>query len=230
MTVIIKSPLFYTVLTVACYLLSIYIHKKLKLHYLVPILIATVMLIGLLTFMGVDYSEYMTGGSIVIFFLGPATVSLSVPLYRQMKMFNRKKFLIFIAGISVGVLTAVTSVIVLSELTGLSDILKRSLFGKSVTLPIAVGICESAGGIVSVTIAGVIVAGITGAVCAPLIIRMTGVKEPISRGAAIGTASHIIGTVKAFEIGEKEGSVSSLSIGVAGIITACFVPVILLFM
>ena len=97
-------------------------------------------------------------------------------------------------------------------------------------MPIAVGISESAGGIVAVTIASVIVAGITGATLAPFIIKITGVKNAISKGAAIGTASHIIGTIKAFELGEKEGSVSSLSIGIAGTMTAFFIPVVLIFL
>ncbi len=161
--------------------------------------------------------------------MGPATVSLSVPLYRQMKMFNRKKFIIIIIGITSGVVTALGSVLYLSKITGLSEVIIRSMFGKSVTMPIAMGICESASGIASVTVSGVIVAGIIGAACSPLIIKLRD-KHPISKGAALGTASHIIGTVRAFELGEKEGSVSSISIGIAGVITAFIVPLFLLLL
>ncbi len=230
MTDIINSPVFYVLLTLFCYLVSNYIYGRIKLHYIVPVLISSLILIGYLLVIGTDYAEYMTGGSVVMFFLGPATVSLAVPLYRQLKLFNKKKFLIITAGITSGVITALVSVLVLSKITGLSDSITRSLFGKSVTMPIALGICRSAEGIVAVTVAGVMVAGIFGAVIAPLIIRLTGVKHPVSRGAAIGTSSHIIGTIRAFEIGEKEGSVSSVSIGIAGVITAFLVPVILIFL
>ena len=230
MNEIIRSPLFYVFITILSYVLSAYIYKKSKIPYLIPILVSTFMLIAVLIVLGIDYSEYMKGGSVILLFLAPATVSLAVPLYRQIKAFNKKKFLIIIAGIGSGVVTAVLSVIGLSKITGLSDILMRSLFGKSVTLPIAVGISESAGGIVAITIAAVIIAGITGAALAPLVIRITGVKDAISKGAALGTASHIIGTVKAFELGEKEGSVSSFSIGIAGTLTAFIIPVVLIFL
>ena len=228
MNEIIRSPHFFVFITILCYVLSSYIYSKSKITYLLPILISTIMLIAVLLILGIDYSDYMKGGSVFLLFLVPATVSLAVPLYRQIKTFNEKKFLILIVGIGSGVVTAVLSVIGLSKVTGLSDILMRSLFGKSVTMPIAVAVTESVGGIVSVTIAGVIVAGITGAVLAPFIIKITGVKNPISKGVAIGTASHIIGTIKAFEIGEKEGSVSSLSIGLAGVITAFLIPVFMI--
>ncbi len=230
LTEILHSPVFYVFLTMLCYLMSVWTYRKLKLHYIVPVLISSVMLILYLVFTGTDYNQYMTGGSIILFFLGPATVSLAVPLYRQISLFNRKKFIIVTAGIASGVITALSTVLFLSRMTGLSDSVIRSLFGKSVTMPIAMGICRSAGGIISLTVAGVMVAGITGAVAAPLVLKITCVKHPAAKGAAIGTSSHIIGTVRAFEMGEKEGSVSSISIGIAGIITAFFVPVFILFL
>ena len=227
---ILTSPFSYVLITLLCYLLADYIYRKINLHYIVPILISMALLITVLTASGIKHSEYMAGGSVISFFLGPATVSLAVPLFRQMKLFNRKKFLIIIMGITAGVLTALSSVLVLSKITGLSDVIIRSLYGKSVTMPIGLGICESASGIAYVTILGIIVAGITGAVTAPMIIKLTGIKHPVSKGAALGTASHIIGTVRAFEIGEKEGSVSIISIGIAGVITAFIVPVFIRFL
>ena len=227
---IFTSPLLYVIITLVCYLLADFIYKKIKLHYILPILISMAMLIAVLTVSGITHSEYMSGGSVIAFFLGPATVSLAVPLFRQMKLFNRKKSVIILVGITSGVITALVSVLVLSKITGLSDVIIRSLYGKSVTMPIALGICESAEGIAYVTISGVIVAGILGAVAAPLIFKLVKIKHPVAKGAALGTASHIIGTVRAFEIGEKEGSVSSISIGIAGVITAFIVPLFLCFL
>ena len=227
---IFASPFFYVLITLICYLLADLIYKKVNLHYILPILLSMVMLIAVLKVSGITHSKYMAGGSVIAFFLGPATVSLAVPLFRQIKLFNRKKFAIIIIGITSGVVTALSSVLVLSKATGLSDVIIRSMYGKSVTMPIALGICESAAGIAYVTIAGVIVAGIFGAITAPAVFKILKIKHPAAKGAALGTASHIIGTVRAFEIGEKEGSVSSISIGIAGIITAFLVPVFLLFL
>ena len=48
----------------------------------------------------------------------------------------------------------------------------------------------------------------------------------MAKGIAIGTSSHAIGTSKALEIGPVEGAMSSLSIAVAGILTAVLCPVV----
>ena len=91
MNELLTSPFFYVILTLLCYLLSDYIYRKINLHYILPILVSMVLLITLLTVAGIKHSKYMAGGSVISFFLGPATVSLAVPLFRQMKLFNRKK-------------------------------------------------------------------------------------------------------------------------------------------
>ena len=75
------------------------------------------------------------------------------------------------------------------------------------------------GGIVPITVAAVIVTGIMGAVLAPLLIRLFRVKDPVEAGVAIGTCSHALGTTKALELGEVQGAMSGIAIGVAGIIT-----------
>ena len=45
------------------------------------------------------------------------------------------------------------------------------------------------------------------------------IKNPIAAGVGIGTSSHAMGTSKAVELGEIEGAMSGISIGVAGILT-----------
>ena len=120
-------------------------------------------------------------------------------------------------------------VIVISKLIGLSDILMRSLLPKSITIPMGSVVSEQIGGIPSVTIISIVVTGITGAVAAPAICKICRIKHKVAQGIAIGTVSHALGTTKAMEMGEIQGAMSSLSIGVAGLFTAIVAPIILSF-
>ena len=84
---------------------------------------------------------------------------------------------------------------------------------------IGMGISEELGGIVTITVAAIIITGIIGNMFGDVICRLCGIRHPIATGLAIGTASHAMGTAKAMEIGEIEGAMSSLSIAVAGLMT-----------
>lgn len=98
---------------------------------------------------------------------------------------------------------------------------------KSVTTAIAIEIADKMGGIVTVTIIVVIITGIIGAVLAPTILKVAKIDEPVAKGIAIGTSAHAIGTAKAMEIGEVEGAMSGLAIGVTGIVTVFVAPLVL---
>ena len=131
----------------------------------------------------------------------------------------KKNLIPILAGTFTGSVASIASVLVLCRLFGLSDELTASLIPKSVTTPIAMEISKQQGGIVPITVAAVIVTGIFGAVLAPIFIRIFRVKNPVEAGIAIGTCSHALGTSKALELGEVEGAMSGIAIGVAGIIT-----------
>ena len=95
----------------------------------------------------------------------------------------------------------------------------NALLPKSCTTPIAVGIAESHGGIAAITMVAVLVTGFIGAVCAPLFAKLMHVTEPVAEGLAIGACSHALGTTKAAELGEVQGAMSGIAIGVCGLIT-----------
>ena len=119
-----------------------------------------------------------------------------------------------------GVVTAVGSVLVLSRLFGLDDSLTVSLLPKSVTTPIATAVSEGHGGVVPITVAAVIFTGILGNLLTPLLVRLFRVRDPLAVGLGIGACSHALGTAKALELGETEGAMSGLAIGVCGLLTA----------
>ena len=161
-------------------------------------------------------------------FLGPATVVLAVPLYKQLQLF-KKHFVPIMAGILIGSIIGIISIIFLSTLLNLTPELITSLVPKSVTTPIGVEITKALGGVPSLTIAAIILSGIIGAVAGPTLCKIFKIEDEIALGIALGTASHALGTSKAMELGEIQGAMSSLSMGIAGIITVFLAPILLYF-
>ena len=160
------------------------------------------------------YTELTTG----LLFLGPATVCLAVTIYAQIDLL-KKNLLPILAGCAAGAVTSVLSIWGLCRLFGLDRTLTVSLLPKSVTTPIATAIAEGQGGIVSITVAAVIFTGILGNLCAPALARLFRVKDPVAAGLAIGACSHAMGTARALELGETEGAMSGLAIGLCGLAT-----------
>ena len=173
----------------------------------------------------IDFDTYNKGGQFINMFLGPATVVLAVPLYKQLDLLKRHAKAI-LTGIFVGSLIGICSIIGISYLVGLDASIIKSLVPKSVTTPIGISISSQLGGLVPITVLAIIVTGIIGAVFGPTICKLFKIKDKVAVGVAIGTASHAVGTSKALQLGEVEGAMSSLSIGIAGIMTVIIAPVV----
>ncbi len=229
MSVIINSPLFGILLTLVAFEIGVLISQKFKYSFLNPLLIGNILIVGFLLITGVSLESYNVGGDYISVMLSPATVVLAVPLYRQIQKLQHfwKPIL---AGIIAGSLTAMACVIVAGKLLGLGKVLTLSLLPKSVTIPMGSVISEQIGGIPSVTIIAITVTGITGAVTAPAVCRFCRIKHKVAQGIAIGTASHALGTTRAMEMGEVQGAMSSLAIGIAGLFTAIVAPIILAYL
>lgn len=199
------------------------IYEKTKLPIFNPLLVAIVLVIALLKIFNIDFETYNQGGQFINMFLGPATVILAVPLYKQLSLL-KKNFIPIIIGITVGCFVSVISIILLSKVFGLDNNIIISLLPKSVTTPIGIEISNSLGGVTGVTVLAIIITGITGAIIAPIVCKIFRITNPVAIGIGIGTASHAVGTSKALEIGETEGAMSSLSIGIAGLMTVVIAP------
>ena len=151
---------------------------------------------------------------------------LAVPLYRQLVNLKKHWFPILM-GIAIGSLTSISCVMLSSKIIGLSETLMLSLLPKSITIPMGSVVSEQIGGIPSITIISIVITGITGAVTASVVCKFFHIKNKVAQGIAIGTASHALGTTRAMEIGETQGAMSSLSIGIAGVFTAVVAPLII---
>lgn len=220
---LIKSPAFGILISLAAFEIGCLLYKKTKLSIFNPLFISIVIVILFLTTFHISLDDYNKGGQLISFFLSPATVILAVPLFNKRKLL-KENFVPIILGISIGTLVGLFSIIILSHVFGLSEILKRSLLPKSVTVPIGIEISKNLGGIPSITAVVIIMTGIIGAVIAPLVCKIFKIKDKVAIGIAIGTSSHAVGTTKAVELGETEGAMSGLAIGVAGLITVFAAP------
>ena len=127
-----------------------------------------------------------------------------------------------LAGILSGVFTSLAGVWVFSTLFHLDKQIYATLLPKSITTAIGMGISEELGGIVTITVAAIIITGIIGNVLAETICRVFKIEEPVAKGLALGTSAHAIGTARAMEMGEVEGAMSSLAIAVTGLLTVVF--------
>ncbi len=218
---LLNTPLFGIVLSLASYAFGVYIHKKTGLLILHPLLIALFCVIGFLLITGIPLSYYEQGGNIVSMFLPAATASLALSIYRQFDVL-KKNWLPVLVGTGIGALTSMLATILFCYVFGLDRQMTVSLIPKSVTTPIAVALCEQAGGITAITVVIVMMTGVPGAILAPYLIKWLKIEDPVIQGIAIGTSSHAIGTSKALEIGEVQGAMSGLSIGIAGVWTVLF--------
>ncbi|RHR27656.1 LrgB family protein [Clostridium sp. AF19-22AC] len=212
------SPYFGVALSVITFGIGVKLQQKTKSAVCNPLIIAIVLTIGVLLVLRIPYESYNKGGEIINMFLAPATACLAVSIYTKLSVL-KKYWLPIIVGCIAGSLASMGSVYVMCRLFRLDESLTMSMLPKSVTTPIAVGVAQAHGGVIPITVVAVIFTGILGSILAPMLIRLFRVSDPVAAGLAIGACSHAVGTSKAIEIGEIEGAMSGLAIGICGIVT-----------
>ena len=223
------SVFFGVAISILAYELGVFLKKKLKLAVFNPLLISIVAVIVFLVAFHIPYESYNEGAKYLSYLLTPATVCLAIPLYEQFELLKQNVAAIF-AGLISGVLTSVICVMVLSLLFHFDHAQYVTLLPKSITTAIGMGVSEELGGIVTITVAVIIITGVLGNMVAETVIKLAHIEEPIAKGLALGTSAHAIGTAKAMELGEVEGAMSSLAIAVAGLLTVVGASVFAQFM
>ncbi len=221
-----QTPLLWLALTVVVYLGADLLHRKLERQAAAnPVLLSVLALLAVLHLSRTDYVTYFEGAQFVHFLLGPATVALAVPLHRELHR-GRPRAVPLTIALLAGSLTAVVTAIGTARLLGASRATLLSLAPKSATTPVAMGISQEIGGLPSLTAALVILTGITGAVVGSGVLRFLRVRDSSAAGLALGTASHGIGTARAFQLDERAGAYSGLAMGLNALVTALVVPLL----
>ncbi|MHB1421212.1 MAG: LrgB family protein [Bacillota bacterium] len=223
---VINTPVFGVAITIISYTLARELYRRIPFFLFNPLLMAPLAIILLLWSSHTPLEAYNQGGKIISYFLGPATVALGVPLYRQLPLI-RRHWRPILAGIVSGSVAGVISSVLIARLLGASTVTLLSVAAKSTTAPIAVGITEKLGGAPAITAFAVAVTGILGGTLGPEVLRLARVKHRVARGIAIGTASHAGGTSRAMQLGEVEGSMSGAAIVLTGTVTALVVTILI---
>ncbi|MBT2695759.1 LrgB family protein [Bacillus sp. ISL-55] len=191
-----------------------------------PVFLSTVIVIAVLMLLNIPYKKYEPASEIMTYFLGPATVALAVPLYRQRKIISAYA-VPALFGLVTGIVSTIISAVFIAYLLNLSDLILVSLTIKSITIPVASEVARIIGADSILVAAFVMITGMLGAMIGPFLLNTMKIHDPFSRGLAIGTIAHGIGTAEAAREGELQGAVSGAAMGMAAIITSLFLPIIL---
>ena len=220
------SPLLHLTLTLAAYQIGLALYSRARFNPLLnPVMVSVAIVVVALLVSHTPYETYFEGAQFVHFLLGPATVALAIPLYRQFALVKRSALAIFVSIIS-GSLVAAGSAVAIGWLMGAARQSILSLAPKSVTAPVAMGISEQLGGLPSLTAVLVILTGIVGAMAGPAVLNFVRVSNQPARGLAMGVASHGIGTARALQMSEAAGAFAALAMGLNAIATAILLPVL----
>ncbi|MFB2348306.1 MULTISPECIES: LrgB family protein [Priestia] len=216
---------FIIVATVALYLVMAKVYVRFSYPILIPVLTTTIFVILLLLAFHISYDEYMIGGKWINSLLGPAVVALAYPLYKQREMLVKYSVPI-IGGVFVGLFAGMISGLVFAEVFGIDRSLILSIIPKSITTPVAIQIATGLGGVPSMTVVFVMIAGFSGVILGPLLLKWIRIKSSLGKGIALGSASHALGTSKAFEYGELTVSMSSVSMTLSAVLGSVFGPIV----
>ncbi|WP_079509343.1 LrgB family protein [Mesobacillus jeotgali] len=221
-----QITIFSILITLLAYIFSRKTAGKYQSPLTSPVFLSTVMVISILLVLNIPYKEYEAGSRIMTFFLGPATVALAVPLYKQRKVIGAN-LLPALAGLLAGTASTIASAVLMGYLLKLTNIVLVSLTIKSITIPVASEVARIIEADPILVAAFVMITGMTGAMLGPWLMNIMKIDDPFSRGLAIGTIAHGIGTAEAAREGELQGAVSGAAMGMAAVITSLLLPLII---
>ena len=229
MTQLLSIGILPVVLTLFAYFIGAQCQKKFKLPIFNPILIGVIVVLIVLSATGMERKAYQDGVKYISWLMTPATVCLAIPMYEQIQAL-KKNLKAIAVGIAAGTFSCLTVLMVSFLILKFDRNLALSLLPKGITAAIGVSLTELYGGTASITTLGITITGITGNMFGTQFCKWFGITDEIARGVAFGTGSHVIGTAKASELSPLSGAVSSLSLVVAGLMTAVLFPVLTSFL
>ncbi|MES5893033.1 MULTISPECIES: LrgB family protein [Bacillus cereus group] len=216
--------MFLIFITVVIYILATNLYKKFTFPFTLPVLTVTAIMICIFLTFGISHHEYKeNGGDLLSSFLSPAIVALAIPLFKERKILM-KNFLSILVGVVIGIVALISLNVVIGEMLNIDKELILTTIPQLATMPIAISLAEQIGGIPSMTASFVVVAGITGAIMGPTVLKFFRITSTIGKGVGMGCASHIIGVSRLVKEGEKEATIGSVTMIVTGILISIFVP------
>lgn len=195
-------------------------HQQPLLH---PVFLSAGAVIAVLLATGRSFDEYRPASDLLTWPLGPATVALALPVYRQRAVLKCALGPLA-AGIAAGTLATIAAILGAGALGGLETPILDALAVKSVTAAIAVELARLEGADPSLTAAFVVVTGTIGAMIGPLVLSRLQITDPVARGVALGTISHAQGAATALHEHDVSGALASLALVGAALLTSLIAP------
>lgn len=223
---LLQSPLFVLTLSVAAFQLGNLVYRRLNAFPLLHPTITGAALVALVLHLAnIDYQRYYQGNHLLLFWLGPATVALAVPLYQQLHLI-RKMAAPILATFFCGAIFAAASAVGIAYLLGAHETTMLSLAPKSVTTPIAINLANEIGGLATLAAGAVCLTAVVGISLGPLIFRTLGITDPKIWGFCLGITAHGMGTARAFEQNATAGAFASLAMCLTGALSAILIPLV----
>lgn len=225
MSEFVSNPLFGLALSILAYLVGMLIYRRFPHPLTTPLLLSAVFIIIILKVTGISYQNYYQGGVYLNNLIVPSTVALGIPLYKSFHLMkHHARSILFGSLLAVVVNTSFTALV--AKIFGMDFFLAISLFPKSVTTAMAVGITEKLQGLTTVTLVVVVATGILTSVIGPTLLKWLKIDDPVAVGLSLGGTGHAVGTGTAFRYGAVAGAMGGLAIGVTGILYVFVSPIV----
>jgi putative effector of murein hydrolase len=216
---ILSLPICGIIITITAYGLGLLARKLIPSPLANVQLIANAIIILVILFTPFTIEDYLKGGNIILMFIGPATVILALRIYRQWTTF-RENLIPILAGCFAGSAASIFSTWLLCRFFSIEEIITVSMLPKSITAAIALDLSTRHGGLMGITMPALIVTGTLCTLFGPFLVKTLKLKDPVATGIAMGASGHAVGTAAAIELGEVEGAMGGIAIGIMGIITS----------
>lgn len=228
--VLLGNTLIWLIITLLAYKSGLWIFahngRRPLLH---PLLITSLIVGSILYFTDVEVQQYQQFSFPLHWLLGPATIALAVPLFRQLQLIKQLGWIGLLPIVLGGVLAPLSAFVVLFY-ADIEHHVLLSMLTKSITTPLAMETSLSIGGTASLAAVFVIFTGIIGAMLAGVVFNTGKISSERAQGIALGTAAHAVGTAHAFQISEKSGAFSTLALCINGVLTAIILPLLIMLL
>jgi putative effector of murein hydrolase len=215
--------LLWSSVTIAVFVAARWCFLRTKFPLLHPVLVSTLALIALVEIGGRHYADYARGTQWIGWILGPGVVAMAVPVYHLRSVIIARAGTLLLVVLSALAFSLATTAGVLA-LCGAGRAIIQSLSLKAVTAAVAMAIAREAHALPIVAGVGSMFAAILGAAVGPWILHRAGVRDPRAVGLALGCGSHSIGTARAFELGEEQGTFASVGLSLTTLAAALICP------
>lgn len=212
-------------LSIGAYRLSITVRKRWVHPLTTPVLFTTSIIVAVLLVSRISLAQYKPSQDILTFLLGPATVALALPLYRNRAAFMRE-IVPALSGLIVGTVVTISVAVVSARMFGLDRVLQSTVAVKSVTVAFAVDIARMVHGNPSLAAGFVVCTGMLGASLGPWLLDRFKITSPIARGISLGTIAHGQGTAQAASESDISGAVAGVAMALGGVLTSLGAPLL----